>query len=145
MPLVRKFNREDLEKVHEIASLSLKERYPKELYLSIKRAWREGFLVADVGGNVAGFICGIKEENMMSRILMLAVHPLYRNRSIGSELLKNFIEVSSRSGFNSVILEVRVSNTQTIGFYQKRGFQIIDRLDSFYTDGEDGYKMIRYL
>ncbi|MEF8873563.1 MAG: GNAT family N-acetyltransferase [Candidatus Thermoplasmatota archaeon] len=142
---MRTFNRDDLEEVHEIASLSLKEEYPQELYLSIKKTWKEGFLVADISGDVVGFICGIKEEIHRSRILMLAVHPLYRNRGIGSKLLKHYIEMSSRSGFKSVTLEVRVSHTSTIKFYQKRGFQILDRLESFYTNGEDGFKMIRYL
>ncbi|MFP4608328.1 MAG: ribosomal protein S18-alanine N-acetyltransferase [Candidatus Natronoplasma sp.] len=145
MPLIRKFVENDLEKVHNIASLSLKEKYPPRLYLSIRRTWGEGFLVAQINGEVVGFICGVKERGDTTRVLILAVDPLQRNRGIGSELLKNFIEVSSREGAVKVTLEVRVGNDRTIRFYQKRGFQIIDRLKSFYSNGEDGYKMIRYL
>ncbi len=135
----------DLDEVYNIAALSLKEKYPKDLYLSIDRAWKHGFFVADVDGKTIGFICGIKEQEDISRVLILAVHPLYRNCGIGSELLKKFIEVSSNQGVTKVTLEVRTNNTKTILFYQKRGFQVVATLDSFYTDGEDGYKMIRYL
>ncbi len=145
MHTLRRFMNDDLNRVHKIASISLKERYPPELYLTIYRSWSEGFIVAEANGEVVGFICGIKEDEMTSRVLILAVHPLHRNRGIGSDLLKHFIEISSNFGANKVILEVRVNNSRTILFYKKRGFKVVDRLEHFYTDGQDGYRMTRYL
>jgi len=38
-----------------------------------------------------------------------------------------------------------VSNATAIRFYQRYGFQIAGTLPRFYTDGEDGYKMMRHL
>lgn len=134
-----------MEEIQAIADISLKEDYTRELYMSIQKMWEEGFLVGEIDNTIIGFICGIIENRETSRILMLAVHPLYRNQGVGSELLKGFIAKSSNRGLNKITLEVRVSNDRTIRFYQKRGFQLIDSLEEFYTDGEDGYRMIRYL
>jgi len=136
---------EDLKKVHQIADISLKENYTRELLLTIKETWNDGFLVYDINGNIVGFICGMILNSESVRILMLAVHPLQRNRGIGSELLQRFVEISSSNGIKKIVLEVRVGSLKAIKFYQKRGFQITEKLENFYTNDENGYKMVRYL
>ncbi len=145
MPLIRRFKKDDLEKVQNIADISLEEEYNTELFITIKELWDDGFLVYEINGEVSGFICGIILDSETVRILMLAVHPFYRNRGMGSELLKRFMEVSSSIGTNKVVLEVRVGSRKAIKFYQKRGFEIVERLEDFYTNSEDGYQMVRYL
>lgn len=145
MPLIRRFKKEDLEKIQNIADISLEEKYNRELFITIKELWNDGFLIYESSGKIIGFICGIILDSESVRVLMLAVHPAYRNRGIGSELLQRFIEVSSSIGANKIVLEVRVGSRRAIKFYRKRGFQIMERLANFYTDGEDGYQMLRYL
>jgi len=145
MPLIRRLKKEDLEKVQNIADISLEEEYNRELFITIKELWNDGFLVHEINGEVTGFVCGIILDSETVRVLMLAVHPFYRNRGIGSELLQRFMEVSSSIGTSKVVLEVRVGSRKAIKFYQKRGFQIVERLEDFYTNGEDGYQMVRYL
>lgn len=145
MALIRRLKKDDLEKVQDIADISLKEEYNRELFITIKELWDDGFLVYEMNGEVTGFICGIILDSESVRVLMLAVHPLYRNRGIGSELLQRFTEVSSSIGANKILLEVRVGSKNVIQFYQKRGFQIVELLEDFYTNGEDGYQMVRYL
>lgn len=145
MSPVRKSRRDDLDKVHHIADISLDEDYTGELFIAIKEMWGDGFLVYEINGRIVGFICGTILDQKSVRVLMLAVHPLYRNHGIGSELLQRFVEVSSSMGATRVVLEVRVSSSKAIEFYQKRGFQVTDKLEDFYTNGEDGYKMVRYL
>ncbi len=145
MPLIRRFKKEDLEEVQNIADISLKEVYDRTIFITIKELWKEGFLVHEINGDVTGFICGIVLDSMSVRVLMLAVHPTYRNRGIGSELLGRFTEVALSIGANKIVLEVRIGSRKAIKFYQKRGFQIINLLEDFYTDGEDGYQLVRYL
>ncbi len=145
MALIRKFKKEDLQKVRNIADISLEEEYNRELFITIKELWNNGFLVYEINGDITGFICGIILDSESVRVLMLAVHPMYRNRGIGSELLQRFIEVSSSIGVKKIVLEVRVGSRKVIEFYQKRGFQITERLEDFYTNGEDGYQMVKYL
>lgn len=145
MTLIRRFKKEDLKSVQKIADISLKEKYNKELFISIKELWRDGFLVHEMNGDITGFICGIILDSETVRVLMLAVHPIYRNRGIGSGLLQRLMEVSSSVGANKIVLEVRVGNRKVIKFYEKRGFQIVNQLEDFYTDGENGYQMVRFL
>ncbi len=145
MPLIRRFKQEDLEKVQNIADISLEEKYDRELFITIKELWNDGFLIHKISGEITGFICGIILDSESVRVLMLAVHPVYRNRGIGSKLLQRFIEISSSTGANKIVLEVRVGSRKAIKFYRKRGFQIMERLKNFYTNGEDGYQMVRYL
>ncbi len=143
--MIRRFKKEDLERVQNIADISLKEEYNRELFITIKELWNNGFLIHEISGEITGFICGIIQDPETVRVLMLAVHPFYRNRGIGSELLQRFMEVSSSIGTSKIVLEVRVGSTKVIKFYQKRGFQIVKRLEDFYTNGENGYQMVRYL
>ncbi|MFW5946418.1 MAG: GNAT family N-acetyltransferase [Candidatus Natronoplasma sp.] len=145
MPLIRRFKKEDLEEVQNIADISLKEVYDRNLFITIKELWREGFLVYEINGDVTGFICGVILDSKSVRVLMLAVHPIYRNRGIGSKLLERFTEIALSIGANKIVLEVRTGSRKAIKFYQKRGFQIVNLLEDFYTDGEDGYQMVRYL
>ncbi len=56
-------------------------------------------LVADVGGKVAGFIAyKLKIEERLGVVELLAVHPDYQNRGIGTELNRIALEKMKASG-----------------------------------------------
>jgi ribosomal-protein-alanine N-acetyltransferase len=76
---------------------------------------------------------------------MLAVDEKKRRQGIGTKLLKAFIKRCIIEGFKSITLEVRTSNEAAIGFYARFGFNIINKLPAFYTDGEDGLQMWKKL
>ncbi len=138
---IRKFQEEDLLDVLNIANESLTENYIPELFLDIHRIWPEGFLVA-VARDVVGFIAGIKQRTG-ARILLLAVRSEFRNRGIGSALMKRFITICKSEGMLSVRLEVRTKNLRAIEFYKKFGFNIISYVPNYYTNGDDAYIMWR--
>ncbi len=146
MVYIRNFQRGDLEAVQKIADLSLKENYSSELFLTIHRSWNGSFLVAVKDEKVVGFISGLNNpKDSSSRILMLSVHPAYRRQGIGSSLLNTFVQRCSKLGSSQIYLEVRPSNRYALEFYEKRGFERADVIEDFYTNGESGIKMIRYL
>jgi len=41
-------------------------------------------------------------------------------------------------------VEVRISNEEAIRFYKRYGFDVAAVLPKFYTDGEDGFKMVKH-
>lgn len=84
-----------------------------------------------------GVVSGVRQ----SRILMLAIRDRYRRTGIASTLIRSFISSSMLKSFDSVILEVRVSNGPAINLYNKLGFKTIGSLRSYYRDGEDGLRM----
>ncbi|HYS72068.1 MAG TPA: GNAT family N-acetyltransferase, partial [Thermoplasmata archaeon] len=70
---VRQFTAQDLPAVAAIVKDALRENYPTSLYLDIHRWWRDGFLVAEMGGAVVGFLAAVVSQPQVARILMLAV------------------------------------------------------------------------
>ena len=59
--------------------------------------------------------------------------------------MDSFLKECATRGIGSVELEVRKSNDPAIKFYMRYGFQSTNLLPNFYTDGEDGFKMRRFL
>jgi len=145
MVVIREFRPDDINKVIHIADTSLKERYEDQIFLSLYSASNTEFLVAVKDRAVVGFICGIFPSKIKSRILMLAVHPLYRRKGIGSSLLNTFIEKCSQSKIKKISLEVRPTNHVALNFYKNKNFKPVEFLEDFYTNGEIGVKMVKYL
>ncbi len=142
---IRSFVPNDIPAVASIVRDALRENYPTSIYLDIHKWWREGFLIADLDGNPVGFLAAVISGNGQARILMLAVIVGFRSRGIGSLLMDVFLRTCAMHSLNRIELEVRKSNGDAIRFYQRFGFAIAHTLPGFYTDGEDGYKMIRQL
>ena len=142
---VRQFSPTDLPAISALVKESLRENYPPSLYLDIHRWWREGFLVAEDGGYILGFLAAVVSAPQVARVLMLAVHEPWRRRRIGSYIMDAFLRECGMRGMKSVELEVRKSNVPAIQFYTRYGFQISNLIPRFYTDGEDGLKMRRHL
>ena len=141
---VRPFVPNDIPAVASIVREALRENYPTSLYLDIHRWWRDGFLVADLDGHPIGFLAAVISADGQARILMFAVTSSFRKRGFGSQLMNAFVQVCAMRGIRTIELEVRISNDEAIHFYKRYGFAIAGVLEKFYTDGEDGYKMIKH-
>jgi ribosomal-protein-alanine N-acetyltransferase len=98
-------------------------------------------LVADVGNRIAGYIVTMNVDKTTGKIISFAVRKEYRRAGIGSMLLKRAVERLKARGKKKIILEVRVSNIQAQNLYKKFGFQIVDVIPGYYSDGEDAYLM----
>ncbi len=74
----------------------------------------------------------------------LIVLPSYLSRKIGFQLLQHCIEISRHQGIFRMFLEVRVSNSRAIDFYQANGFGVISRRKNYYLNPpEDAWVMER--
>jgi [ribosomal protein S18]-alanine N-acetyltransferase len=142
---IRPFIPNDIPAIATIVREALRENYPTSLYLDIHRWWRDGFLVADHDGNPVGFLAAVISAERQTRILMFAVAAGYRRGGVGAKLMQAFLDACGRTGIRRIELEVRKSNTDGIRFYKRYNFQIAFALPAFYTDGEDGFKMIKEL
>lgn len=142
---VRPFMANDIPAIATIVRDSLRENYPTSLYLDIHRWWRDGFLVADQDGHPVGFLAAVINADEQARILMFAVSARFRRQGIGRQIMDAFVRTCAMRGLRRIELEVRVSNEEAIRFYKHYGFEKAGVLPKFYTDGEDGYKMVRHL
>lgn len=142
---VRPFVPNDIPAIATIVRESLRENYPTSLYIDLHGWWRDGFLVADLQGHPVGFLAAVISSDGQARILMFAVTTRFRRQGIGTHMMNAFLQVCAMRGLRRVELEVRVSNDEAIRFYKRYGFETAGVLPKFYTDGEDGYKMIKHL
>ncbi|HLE53733.1 MAG TPA: GNAT family N-acetyltransferase [Thermoplasmata archaeon] len=140
---VRPFIPNDIPAIASIVREALRENYPTSLYLDIHKWWRDGFLVADLDGHPVGFLAAVISAEAQARILMFAVAAGFRRHGIGAQLMDAFVRSCANRGVRRVELEVRKSNTDGIRFYNRYGLGIAFALPNFYTDGEDGFKMIK--
>lgn len=149
---IREFNpTTDLEKVIEINRRCLPENYMPNFFLEIYRNCPRAFLIAEVDGQIVGYIMcrleyGLSEFNRFKivrkgHIVSLAVLPEYRRIGIGFTLLRKALAELAEMHVSECYLEVRVSNLPGIGLYTKMGFKIVKRAPLYYHDGADAYVM----
>lgn len=102
-------------------------------------------LVAKIEKKIVGFIITrlILVESY-GELLNIAVSDEFKRHKIGQVLLNQTLERCQKSGLNAILLEVRVSNSTAIKFYQKNDFELIAERKNFYSDpSEDAYTMRR--
>jgi len=58
----------------------------------------------------------------------------FRKKGIGRGMMDYLFEFSKDKGINEIFLEVRESNTGAINFYNRLGFQVISRRESYYKN-----------
>ena len=90
----------------------------------------EETLIGFVGGAVRaghGHISGI------------AVDPEHRRRRVGEALIKVVEHEFRTATFDTVTLEVRISNRSAIQFYETQGYRQAYTVKRYYADGEDAF------
>lgn len=100
------------------------------------------WLVAMDGNRVAGYVGSqtvLGEADMMN----LAVHPDYRRRGIGEELVIRLVEQLRLQGSHILMLEVRASNAPAIALYDKLGFFQVGRRPNYYTKPKEDALILR--
>lgn len=138
---VRDTKPEDLKAISEIAQNSFKDPYPLRLLRHIHETDPEGFLVAEIKGEIVGYLIGLVRWGGMGHILAIAVEESHRREGVGSALMLNALNRLNESGANRVKLEVRVSNESAQKFYGKIGFEPVEVVPEYYSDGESAVSM----
>lgn len=96
--------------------------------------WRERTPVLGYGG-----VWLFTDE---AHVSTLAVHPDWRGRGLGENLLLSLLDSGAEQGARRATLEVRVSNRAAQSLYQKYGFKVVSVRKRYYSDnGEDAYIM----
>ena len=65
-------------------------------------------------------------------IMTLGVLAAYRNRGIGSGMLKHVLERAEADGYLSIYLHVHTANAYAIDFYRRHGFENIGKIEDYY-------------
>ena len=102
-------------------------------FLKHKKLW-----IVKINHKIVGYFILICYKKSI-RIYSIAVLRKYRNKGIGSNILKFIIKFGKFLKKEKILLEVRISN-KSIKLYKKFEFKIKNILKNYY-ENEDGYKM----
>jgi len=144
--LIEKFEPFNLNEVLEIEkdAFDKEEIFPAKYLLEFSKKWPEGFLVAKIGNECVGYAIGEKNNNF-GVIISIALKKEWRRKGIGKRMVEKLLENFKKEGINIVFLHVREENKEAINFYQTLGFKIIELVENYYSNGENGYLMEKSL
>ncbi len=142
--LIRRFRPGDLQEALEI-DLEVFGGYDPAIFTAFYEYHSVSTLVAEVGGEVAGFLLGFKHLPFEGRVFWLAVKPVYQSQGIGMRLMLEALRIFRQMGALSATLEVRMSNRLAQILYTNLGFQMVGIFPGYYSDGEAAIIMRRQI
>lgn len=83
-----------------------------------------------------------RRNSRYCRLYSMATSNLARGQGVGMALLSHAM-TRFASEYDGMRLEVKIDNHAGIHLYRKLGFETIDLLPDYYSDGTDGYRMQR--
>jgi len=149
---IRQFHPDDIKDVVSINQRSLPENYPEQFFLGLHYHAPKAFLVVEYEGEIAGYIMCRIERGISGfgrtpvkkgHIVSVAVLTSLRNKGMGKALIKAGMKGMSDYGASEFFLEVRKTNEEAVGVYEKLGYSVRRVLRGYYRDGEDAYLMIK--
>ncbi|MEW6592105.1 MAG: ribosomal protein S18-alanine N-acetyltransferase [Candidatus Hadarchaeota archaeon] len=139
--LIRDARPEDMSEILAIEYKCFPDPYPLSLLNRLHATHPDGFLVAEVGSKVIGYLIGAVRWGPIGHILAIGVDPAFRRHGIGSAMVQKMIERFARKGARLVRLEARKSNFGAHQFYRRLGFKDRMEVPYYYEDGETALTM----
>ena len=93
-------------------------------------------IINDADVEIAGYIM-CRYHDSTCHVLNLCVAPASQRKGHGQCLLQQVIDSPAKPGIDTVLLEVRLSNTGAQHLYQKMGFQQIAIKRGYYRDDQN--------
>ena len=91
---------------------------------------------------IIGFVIVVKDQIDRVNIINFLINPKFHHKGYGAFLLQNTIQKIKELNFvKKIVLNVQVHNLAAIKLYQKFGFEIVEKIDSYYQSKEDAFLM----
>ncbi len=94
-------------------------------------------VVAELAGEVAGYIVAERGGRKVGHIITLDVRAQARRAGLGSKLMAAAEERLRAMGCSSVLLEAAVSNATAIAFYHRQGYATLATIPRYYNAQTD--------
>jgi len=102
-------------------------------------------VVTPTGQMVAFVFIMTSQEDCTGHITTIGVAPEHRRRGLANKMLEHAEEVLRKRNIGVVMLEVRVGNRPAQNLYRESGYAVVQRLNHYYSNGEDGFLMLKSL
>lgn len=114
----------------------------KEIREECTKANRFSFILL-VKNSLCGYLFSDLSHDFIS-INKICVHPDERKKGYGKVLLNHLVNSGQLLGIQQFFLEVRITNTAAIRFYNNYGFNKNRVRNKIYTNGEDCLEMMLF-
>ncbi len=112
-------------------------RFEMKVYLRARGSY---CLLAESGGNVAGFILAELAPDE-GHIVTLDVLEEYRRQRIGSLLLSAAEKEMTSRGGSRMVLETATTNAAAIALWKKHGYRQLGIVEDYYGPGQGAFRM----
>jgi ribosomal-protein-alanine N-acetyltransferase len=144
---IRRTRRSDLDSIIVIETICFPDPWDSSVFAEALDQYPSTFFAAEDGGKLVGFIAaGIEDtgEEIYGHIMNLAVSPEYRNRGIGTLLVKRVEQEVMAAGASGIQLEVRIGNCAAQQFYLTCGYRPVFHIAAYYANSEDAIIMMKW-
>lgn len=138
---IRWMIRRDMPEVLYIEDRSFEFSWSEEDFIRCLRQRNCIGMIAEHNERVVGFMIYELHRNRL-HVLNFAVHPDFRRRGVGTQMVRKLISKLSPQRRSRIMLEVRETNLDAQLFFRELGFRAVSLLRDFYEDTtEDAYLM----
>jgi ribosomal-protein-alanine N-acetyltransferase len=103
------------------------------------------YRVVDAAGEMVGFAVVMINQNGAAHLTTIGVAPEHRRRGVASRLLVQLEKALAAKRIPTIVLEVRVGNTNAQELYRRSGYNVVQRIANYYNNGEDCFLMMKSL
>ncbi len=94
---------------------------------------------------MCAFALAVVEADGVGHLTTIGVAPENRRRGLARLLLHEIERGFQIRGVTTIRLEVRVGNDSAQKLYEQLGYVVVQRMAKYYSNGDDGYLMVKSL
>jgi ribosomal-protein-alanine N-acetyltransferase len=140
-----------LEQLREVLQLNIRcfrngDNYTKHTFNYLLNEPRTlGYRLVTPSNELVAFAFVMVNENNAAHLTTIGVAPEHRRRGLALRLLDHVEDALRTRLVGTVMLEVRVGNTEAQQLYRRAGYVVVQRIRKYYNNGEDCFLMIKSL
>ena len=94
---------------------------------------------------MVAFGIAVIEDSGQGHLTAIGVAPEFRRRGLARLIIHEIERSFLARDVTSIKLEVRASNLAAQKLYEQLGYIVTQRMGRYYSNGDDGYSMVKYL
>lgn len=141
--IIRRALRTDLEAIFALEQRCFSyDQIGKRSFAHLLKQQSSLFWCAELDGQLVGYAIVLTRKNSRKwRLYSLATAPEARGKGVARGLVAAWLQEAKQQAIQILSLEVKCDNKAAIQLYRQIGFEVVDVLPSYYSDGSDGYRM----
>jgi ribosomal-protein-alanine N-acetyltransferase len=133
---IRLLDLDDLSAIEEIEQRAYRTPWSRTMFASELAKPTSICLGAFEGEDLLGYVINSRYVDAW-HVMNVAVDPHHQRRGVATHLLERLFELTRDDERRGYTLEVRVSNVDAIGLYEKLGFESRGIRRGYYTDNRE--------